>query len=359
MHREKKGEMAFNTGLTSSSEKLLILCKSHKWSEVSQCVSESPSRALETIIMENNNSTSLLHQVITSKSNDMTGREKLIMQILNAAPSSSCIPNGYGSLPLHVVTQRNIKMDAVTKENVIRCLIHAYPDALLSTGGIGKRTPLHIAFTDYLSFGLINTMVQMGKQATAMSDKNGWLPIHVACSRHCSPEKLLLLLNIYPESFYIKTNDGDTPMSLATSTATSSHPNHKLIKALLSFEKTTSETTTLAPQISNPREEVQEEISMANPVRKSRTDIATQRQKRQRRHQVIHRNLHSDEDREHALNLLLLQSGSYLDMRRFSTAADYIVPYTMTLASPGTWISRSMSSSDRSQLPLWDGCYQV
>lgn len=75
-------------------------------------------------------------------------------------------------------------------------------------------------------------MIQAGAQACFMKDRKGYLPAHVACSRHCSPEKLQLLLNANPASLFATTNDGHTLLSLATSTATKSHPNYALIDDL-------------------------------------------------------------------------------------------------------------------------------
>lgn len=65
-----------------------------------------------------------------------------------------------------------------------------------------------------------------------MRDKKGYLPAHVACSRHCSPEKLRMLLAVNPASLYEKTLEGHTLLALATSTATKSHPNYALIEEL-------------------------------------------------------------------------------------------------------------------------------
>jgi hypothetical protein len=95
-------------------------------------------------------------------------------------------------------------------------------------------------------------MIQNGPQACFMKDKKGYLPAHVACSRHCSPEKLRMLLHVHPESLLAKTNDGQTLLSLAIGMATRSHPNYALIDALRSqMEKmglpkhdTTTTTTT-------------------------------------------------------------------------------------------------------------------
>jgi hypothetical protein len=97
------------------------------------------------------------------------------------------------------------------------------------------RTNIH-ARTDYASVELVKDMVQHGKEACFMVDKNGWLPAHIACSRHCSTEKLELLLEVNPNAIDAITYNGDnngggdTLLSLAKSTATKTHPNYTLIQ---------------------------------------------------------------------------------------------------------------------------------
>ena len=71
----------------------------------------------------------------------------MIRQVLAIAPQAASVKNGYGSLPLHVISQRNTKLDAPTKELLIADLVLAYKEALVEQGGVGKRTPLHIIFT--------------------------------------------------------------------------------------------------------------------------------------------------------------------------------------------------------------------
>ena len=95
-------------------------------------------------------STTIIHQAITSKG-DTKARARVIRQILAIAPQAASVKNGYGSLPLHVISQRNTKLDAPTKEVLIADLVLAYKEALVEQGGVGKRTPLHIIFTGRLS----------------------------------------------------------------------------------------------------------------------------------------------------------------------------------------------------------------
>jgi hypothetical protein len=86
--------------------------------------------------------------------------------------------------------------------------------------------------TDYISPRLTEMMIQYGQKACFMKDRKEFLPAHVACSRHCSPEKLQMLLRVNPEALRCTTYDGSTLLSLATTTATKSHPNYALIDEL-------------------------------------------------------------------------------------------------------------------------------
>ena len=82
---------------------------------------------------------------------------------------------------------------------------------------------------DYVSPRITEALIQRGRRSCFMIDKKGFLPAHVACSRHCSPEKLDMLLRVNPDSLFAITSSGDTLLSLATKTATKSHPNYALI----------------------------------------------------------------------------------------------------------------------------------
>jgi hypothetical protein len=228
---------------------ILQLCRDGDWSEILACVKKDPQIAMKIITMNNNISTTILHQAITSKA-DTGIRACVISTILKLSPEAAAIRNGYGSLPLHVISQRNTKMDSETKERLIHELVKVYPQALNQEGGVGKRTPLHIAFTDYISPELARMMINAGKEAAFKQDRKGWLPIHVAVSRHCSPEKLSMLLEVHPKSLYAKTLKGESLLMLAKKCATKSHPNFRLISELEDRLSNTNEgeVTTLSLQ---------------------------------------------------------------------------------------------------------------
>jgi hypothetical protein len=122
------------------------MCRNNQWRSVLNCIRSNPVIPTTSMIMDNHIATTILHQAITSKG-DTKERSKVILEILDVAPKAAAIKNGYGSLPLHVIAQRNTKMDAPTKELLITELVNAHRPALVEQGGVGKRTPLHIIFT--------------------------------------------------------------------------------------------------------------------------------------------------------------------------------------------------------------------
>ena len=125
------------------------MCRQNRWNSVLDCIRSNHRIPLTRMIMDNHITTTVLHQAITSKG-DVKIRSRVIEEILDVAPQAACIKNGYGSLPLHVIAQRNTKLDARTKEALIYELVRHNKSALLQPGGVGKRTPLHIIFTGKL-----------------------------------------------------------------------------------------------------------------------------------------------------------------------------------------------------------------
>jgi hypothetical protein len=133
-------------------KRLFQRCRDDDWQSVLQTVQANHYIALEPMTMDNHISTTIIHQAITSK-DDTAIRAEVISTILLATPEAAAMKNGYGSMPLHVIAQRNVKMDAPTKERLIFELVNSYKDALTHPGGVGGRTPLHIIFTGTSNYG--------------------------------------------------------------------------------------------------------------------------------------------------------------------------------------------------------------
>lgn len=125
---------------------LFQLCRDDDWEAVTKAVHDNPFLAISPIVMDNHITTTIMHQAITSKATGDT-RTKLIEFIIENTPAAAAIKNGYGSLPLHVICQRNTKIKAKVKESLILRLCEVYPGAMEESGGVGQRTPLHIIFT--------------------------------------------------------------------------------------------------------------------------------------------------------------------------------------------------------------------
>lgn len=134
---------------------VFTMCRQNRWNSVLHCIRGNHLIPVTSMIMDNHISTTILHQAITSKG-DTKARTRVMQEILDIAPKAAAIKNGYGSLPLHVISQRNTKLDAPTKELLIFELVNAYKGALIEEGGVGKRTPLHIIYTgtSFLFVGL-------------------------------------------------------------------------------------------------------------------------------------------------------------------------------------------------------------
>ena len=97
------------------SNSIFILCKEEKWADISALIASNPTLAVAPMTMANNITTTILHQAITSKG-DVGARAGLVKFVLSIRPSAAAIKNGYGSLPIHVLAQRNCKMKSKVKK---------------------------------------------------------------------------------------------------------------------------------------------------------------------------------------------------------------------------------------------------
>lgn len=141
-----EAQHSFRSPTREEMKAVFQFCRKNLWNSVLNSVRSNPCIGTTSMVMQNNITTTIVHQAITSKG-DTDLRATVVEEILSATPAAAAIKNGYGSLPLHVIAQRNTKMNAATKDRLIRKLLQAYPGALTKQGGVGGRTPLHIIFT--------------------------------------------------------------------------------------------------------------------------------------------------------------------------------------------------------------------
>ena len=62
---------------------------------------------------------------------------------------------------------------------------------------------------------MCRALLQAFPAGASIADRNGWLPLHVACRIGESPKVIEELLNAFPESIGSKTNKGSTPLACA------------------------------------------------------------------------------------------------------------------------------------------------
>ena len=124
------------------------MCKDNQWMSVLDIIKNNPLLSTKKIIMKNKISSTILHQAIISKGDDIYIRTEVIEEILSSCYKSEAarMKNGYGSLPLHVIAQRSVRFDCGTKEMLIKKIMNAYPEAVNQKGGVNKRTPFHSIF---------------------------------------------------------------------------------------------------------------------------------------------------------------------------------------------------------------------
>jgi hypothetical protein len=87
---------------------VFVMCRNNQWRSVLNSVRSCPQIAVTGMTMQNHITTTVLHQAITSKG-DTKLRAQVVEAILDVTPEAAKIKNGYGSLPIHVIAQRNTK----------------------------------------------------------------------------------------------------------------------------------------------------------------------------------------------------------------------------------------------------------
>ncbi len=172
-----------------------------------------------------------LHYACMFRTNPPTS--DAILQLIKAYPNALLTAEGaYGRLPLHVACHPDASPVCIHE------LIAHYPDGLFERDAVG-RVPLHYALSNSSSIDVLEEILLQAslydeghtqedglKRLCGMSDANGWLPLHVACSTwesssESSPnvsvqkmEILRSLVDAYPEAVDCVTNKESLPRSL-------------------------------------------------------------------------------------------------------------------------------------------------
>eukprot|EP00985_Skeletonema_marinoi_P019971 scaffold11644_cov124-Skeletonema_marinoi.AAC.2 len=121
-------------------------------------------------------------------------------------------------------------------EEIIRCLLEYFPDAISDADNNGK-LPLHAAcLNNYVTIGIIQLLIDAAPDSVRHQDNAGLMALHHLCSNRELDEmtaspilKLLLVKN--PESIYHANNDGLIPIHVACMVSQSTEFCRGLIEA--------------------------------------------------------------------------------------------------------------------------------
>jgi len=121
-------------------------------------------------------------------------------------------------------------------EEIIRCLLEYFPDAISDADNNGK-LPLHAAcLNNYVTIGIIQLLIDAAPDSVRHQDNAGLMALHHLCSNRELDEmtaspilKLLLVKN--PESIYHANNDGLIPIHIACMVSQSTEFCRGLIEA--------------------------------------------------------------------------------------------------------------------------------
>ncbi|KAL7538089.1 hypothetical protein ACHAXR_009717 [Thalassiosira sp. AJA248-18] len=139
-----------------------------------------------------------------------------VIEHVRANPANAkAVVAGRGALPpLHVACEKGAPIQ------VIKVLLTANPSAAQTKSGLHDRLPLHCVLAAASSYPLsdtvVSTLVESFPGACRIADKNGSIPIHIACQVAPVSENIFTtILSMNPEGAYARNFGGMYPLHLA------------------------------------------------------------------------------------------------------------------------------------------------
>jgi hypothetical protein len=113
------------------------------------------------------------------ESNETTMERSAICNLIEVHADAACHADHCGRLPMHFVAQNGKVWDVQ-----VQTLHDAFPTAVRARTGVklGNSLPLHMAASNpEAAFSLINHLVELHPRGASQSDRQGKLPLHLAC----------------------------------------------------------------------------------------------------------------------------------------------------------------------------------
>jgi hypothetical protein len=230
------------------ASKLYLLCVSCNWDEALALVATHPEEAQKLLYTAQRGAASIsaLHVVLAHAKCRGGVPFELVRALSNAAPDLVMHRHSYtGNLPLHAVFY-NPFFSASKRSQIAAILLEANMASAVAKNQ-DERTPLHTICSQHCNFGPLSLLLDVAQNTASWSDKNGDLPLHLACRSLKSPNKsIVALYNAYPQGLLQANGVGMTPVCIVkeiqggitfSTPSTSISKCHSVLQLLSRLEK--------------------------------------------------------------------------------------------------------------------------
>jgi len=228
-HSEKKTKIAnvnLETDSKNRSEIHIYLSETkksdQKLSSVRELVRKIPPQAM---MHQDHRGMTPLHYACSSQSDT-----SILLEIISVAPSASKIPDFEGNLPLHHYIGCFMQ-DGSASPEAIPMLYNAYPDSVSTRNNEGD-IPLHILCKRWHPDEIGEALLWANKETVRISDKQGRLPLAIACEWRVNHKLIITMCELYPEAASVKDLYGDVPLHILCRTYPEDIPDKAIFIAL-------------------------------------------------------------------------------------------------------------------------------
>ena len=116
----------------------------------------------------------------------------IVFVILQQEPCICTIPNEDLKLPIHFATWKQFSL------NIIKSLVKSYPQSVYEVEMKYDNLPIHYAIQYSCSYDVIEYLLSKNTDSIKQFNKNGLMPLHLACKNPNSTEIISMLMNQYP-----------------------------------------------------------------------------------------------------------------------------------------------------------------
>jgi ankyrin repeat protein len=143
---------------------------------------ETNTRAVQAVDLDgrlpiHRAATAVVHDPNISDETMLT--RSMICNLMEVHRDGACHADNFGCLPLHLIAQNGQVWDVQ-----VQTLYDAFPAGARARTGVkrGNSLPLHLAAANpTAAFSLINRLVELHPRGASQSDRQGKLPLHLAC----------------------------------------------------------------------------------------------------------------------------------------------------------------------------------